>query len=338
MKSIELQKMAFCAPLLMLALVGSVPSLLAAGAEQCAAGAPAEGQLAKGLDQDYPLGVGDQVVVWALGAEELSEKPSRVGGDGYLDLPLIGRLRAAGLTPGQLRVKVCEGLLPYVRAPRVSVGVTEVKSQPVAVMGSVNKPGVFQVQGRKTLAEILSLAEGTRPDAGSTVRITHPSTPAGGASTSETPTERAAANEYRIKDLLDGKLDHVMVAPHDVVTVSKSPIVYVIGEVKRPGGFAVGDRDAVTVLQALSMAEGLDGKAVASKARLLRAVDGDTTRSQQIIDLTKVLSGKSPDMAMQPDDILFVPDSKVKRGIARAAEAVATAITGVVIYRVGFPR
>jgi len=197
----------------------------------------------------YVLGTGDKLSVWALGAEELSDKAVTVGDDGYVDLPLVGRLQAGGLTPDQLRSTISTALLPYVKRPRVTVSVVEVKSQPVSVMGAVNRPGVYQVQGKKTLAEVLSLAEGARQDAGNTIRISRrPDQPRLKLSNSALQPDGASMAEVRVKDLLDGRLENVLVAPHDVITVSKSPIVYVIGEVRKPGGFAVGERDSLTVL------------------------------------------------------------------------------------------
>ncbi len=291
------------------------------------------------VPSSYSLGPGDKVTVWALGAEELSDKPVIVGDDGYVDLPLVGRVRAGGLTPDQLGAKLSTSLLPFVRSPRVTVSVLEVKSQPVSVMGAVTRPGVYQVQGRKTLAEVLSLAEGARPDAGSTIRISRrPEQPRLKVPNTATEPNGGSVAEVHVKDVLDGKLQDVLIAPHDVITVSKSPIVYVIGEVRKPGGFAVGDRDYLSVLQALSMAEGLNRTAIPKKSRLLRLNPGSATRIDVPVDLRKILSGKIADIQMQPDDILFVPDSKIKSGLARAVDAATSAVAGVMIYRVGYPR
>jgi len=287
----------------------------------------------------YVLGTGDKLSVWALGAEELSDKAVTVGDDGYVDLPLVGRLQAGGLTPDQLRSTISTALLPYVKRPRVTVSVVEVKSQPVSVMGAVNRPGVYQVQGKKTLAEVLSLAEGARQDAGNTIRISRrPDQPRLKLSNSALQPDGASMAEVRVKDLLDGRLENVLVAPHDVITVSKSPIVYVIGEVRKPGGFAVGERDSLTVLQALSMAEGITKTAIAGKSRLLRLNPGSSTRDEVPLDVKRILSGKNPDVPMQPDDILFIPDSKIKTGLAKVVETAVSTVSGVIIYRAAYPR
>jgi polysaccharide export outer membrane protein len=282
----------------------------------------------------YALGPGDKLVVWALGAEELSDRPVTVADDGYVDLPMIGRVHAAGLTPDQLKAKIGDALLPYVKAPKVSISVTDIRSQPVSIMGEVNRPGVYQVHGGETLSEVLSQAEGTRADAGSLIHISRrPDQQPLQLPNTVVEADGASEVEIRTKDLLDGKLEGLTVAPHDVIKVSKSPIVYVIGEVHKPGGFAVGERDSLTVLEVVSMAEGLDRTAISQKCRLLRLNPGSATRVDVPVDLKRILTGKKPDVQMQPDDILYVPDSKVKSGASRVAEIAIGAITSAAIYR-----
>jgi polysaccharide export outer membrane protein len=81
------------------------------------------------------------------------------------------------------------------------------------------------------------------------------------------------------------------------------------------------------------MAEGPDRTAILQKCRLLRLNPGSATRVDVPVDLKRILTGKKPDVQMQPDDILFVPDSKVKSGAARVAEIAIGAITSAAIYR-----
>ncbi len=108
----------------------------------------------------YVLGPGDEVALWALGAEEISAHPIRVDPSGFIDVPLIGHFQAGGLTVEQLREELTRRLQAQIRRPQVSISITEFRSQPVSVLGAVNKPGTYQLQGQKTLLEALSLAEG----------------------------------------------------------------------------------------------------------------------------------------------------------------------------------
>lgn len=109
-------------------------------------------------------------------------------------------------------------------------------------------------------------------------------------------------------------------------------MVYVVGAVKKAGGFPLNERESVSVLQALSMAEGLGPTPKAQDSKILRAVPGDSERTQIPVDLRKVMTGKAEDMALRPNDILFVPDSTAKKAGIRAIEAAIQTATGVVIW------
>ena len=284
----------------------------------------------------YVLGPEDQIKIWALGVEEISDKPVRIDPSGEIDLPLVGRVHAAGLTVEQLRSALAQQLAKEVREPRVSVGIVEFGSQPVSVMGAVNHPGVLQVNGRKTLTELLSLAGGLRPDAGPYVKITRQN------KWGEIPLQNTKADEsgnfhvaqVQVRELLSAAnpSENILIRPHDVVTVPTAEMVYVVGAVKKAGGFPLNERESVSVLQALSMAEGLGPTPKAQDSKILRTVAGDGERRQIPVDLRKVMAGKAEDLALRPNDILFVPDSTAKKAGIRAIEAAIQTATGVVIW------
>lgn len=284
----------------------------------------------------YVLGPEDQVKIWALGVEEISDKPVRIDPSGEIDLPLIGRIHAAGLTVEQFKSALVERLAKEVREPRVSVDIVEFGSEPVSVMGAVNHPGVLQVNGRKTLAEILSLSGGLRPDAGPYIKITRQN------KWGEIPLKNAKADgsgnfhvaQVPVRELLSATnpSENISIRPHDVITVPTAEMVYVVGAVKKAGGFPLNERESVSVLQALSMAEGLGPTPKAQDSKILRAVPGDSERTQIPVDLRKVMTGKAEDMALRPNDILFVPDSTAKKAGIRAIEAAIQTATGVVIW------
>ena len=125
--------------------------------------------------------------------------------------------------------------------------------------------------------------------------------------------------------------------PNDIISVPRAETIYVLGAVKRAGGFVLNERDALSVLQALSLAEGLDRTASPQKAKILRMAPGTTRRTELPVNLKQIFSGKATDVALQPDDILFIPDSAEKRAALRTLEALMsigqTAGAGVVLYR-----
>ena len=106
----------------------------------------------------YILGPDDQVTLFVSDIEEISNKPMRIDMRGNLTLPLAGRLRAAGLTAGQLEAEIETRLRKFLNDPEVVVNITDFRSQPVSVLGAVATPGVHQLEGHKTLFQVLSMA------------------------------------------------------------------------------------------------------------------------------------------------------------------------------------
>jgi polysaccharide export outer membrane protein len=107
----------------------------------------------------------------------------------------------------------------------------------------------------------------------------------------------------------------------------------VIGEVKKSGGFAIHEKQNISVLQVLSLAEGLTRTASLSGARVLRNNPNTGQREEIPVNLRSIFDGKTPDLALVPEDILFVPNSMAKSSAMRAVEAAIQMGTGVVIWK-----
>jgi polysaccharide export outer membrane protein len=284
----------------------------------------------------YVLGPDDQIKIWALGMEEISDKPVRIGPGGYIDIPLIGRVHAEGLTSEQLKAELVKQFAREVRKPEVSVEITEFGSQPVSVMGAVNTPGVHQLRGRKTLAEVLSLAGGLRQDAGPRVKISREIRfgPIPLSSAKIDSSNKFSVAEVDVRELIAAAnpADNILISPHDVITVPAAEKIYVIGQVRKPGTVVLDEHVSISVLQALSMAEGLGQTPAPQNSKILRMVPGSTGRQQIPVDLRKILAGKAEDLAMRPNDILVVPESGPKKAASRAVEAAIQTATGIVIW------
>jgi len=217
------------------------------------------------------------------------------------------------------------------------VSLTEMRSQPISILGSVTKPGVHQLQGEKTLLEVISLAEGLRPDAGYSIRIARKKEwgkiPL--VDVKEDASGQFWVAEVGVKEIMEARSPekNIQVKPNDVITVPKGELVYVMGAVKKSGGFVLGEREQVTVLQALSMAEGMDTYAKLNQSKILRKTDDPERRLEIVVDLKKILEGGAKDIQMVQDDILFVPVSGKKKAFMRTIEAGINLGTGVAIYR-----
>lgn len=298
------------------------------------------GSLSHGTGQEqstYVLGPGDQVSVSALDVEELGKEPYRIAMDGTLTLPFAGSIRAGGLTVGEMGNAIRERLSKYVKDPDVTVSLLEMRSQPVSVLGEVRSPGVVQLMGQKSLFEVLSLAGGLNTDAGNVIRIAREKQwgriPLEAARLDDTGEFWVA--EINVKEILEGSspAKNIAVKPQDVITVPKGEIVYVLGAVKKSGGFVLGARERVTVLQALAMAEGLDRFASTGNAKIVRKTGGTNKPTEIHVDLKRLLEGKAVDMALADNDILFVPISGTRQAVSRTVEAGINIGTGIAIWR-----
>src|SRR6267142_2487649 len=285
----------------------------------------------------YLLGPDDQLEISGPELSELANKPVRIDGDGDIQVPLGGRVHVSGLTAQQTEQELNKVLSKYIRDPQIVVSIAEVRSQPVSILGAVNAPGVHQVQGHKTLLEMLALAGGIRPDAGYSVRITRqvewgclplPKTELDASG-------RFTVAELNLKKIMEAKNpeENIQIFPHDVISVPKAEMVYVIGEVKRSGGFVLGEHQSISVLQVLSLAEGLNTTADARHARILRLNRDADKREEMAVDVKDVLNGKKADVALRGDDILFIPGSTGKKAALRGIEAAIQTGTGMAIWR-----
>jgi polysaccharide export outer membrane protein len=266
------------------------------------------------------IGPGDELEVAVYGAPDLSGHP-RVSADGNISMPLIGSVRIAGLSSseaaGAIEAQLRQGKI--VNDPQVSVYVKEYTSSGISVAGEVTKPGFYSAVGPHRLFDVLQAAGGPTDRAATKVVISHrDQKDVTTLSLSKNPAEMAASN--------------VELRPGDTVVVPKAGIVYVLGEVTRPGGYVLNSTGGITVLQVVAVAGGPTHVASAGKTRLLRRTENGFQEQQ--IDLKKLLRGKVPDVSVRDEDILFVPTSGIKTAL-NASTLVAT-MGSAAIYHVPF--
>jgi polysaccharide export outer membrane protein len=266
------------------------------------------------------IGPGDELEVTVYGAQDLSGH-TRVSADGNIFMPLIGNVRIAGLSSSEAQGAI-EAVLRQnnvVNDPQVSVYVKEYTSSGISVAGEVNKPGFYSAVGPHRLFDVLQAAGGPTDKAANKVVISHrDQKDVTTLSISKNPAEMTASN--------------VELQPGDTVVVPKAGIVYVLGEVTRPGGYVLNSTGGITVLQVVAVAGGPTHAASAGKTRLLRRTENGFQEQQ--IDVTKLLRGKALDVSVRDDDILFIPSSKIKTAL-NASSLIATVGTAA-IYHVPF--
>jgi len=299
---------------------------------------PAPGAIAAG----YTLGPGDQIVVKALGVDEFDtkpdeqNKPQEIDLQGYVDVPLVGHVKAAGLTPAQLETQITTQLRSYVRDPHVTVTVAEFKSRPVSIVGEVMEPGVYHLNGQDTLIQVVSQAKGLSDNAGNQINVTREKSegpiPLPQSTLDKTGQFYTATVDTKRLFQARDPAANIKIKPNDVISVPKAELVYVVGAVNKAGGFVLSQTESMSVLQALSMAEGLEHTAAAGRSKVIHR-DENNQRTEVAVNLPKILSGQEPDMPLYPNDILFVPNSAPKSAGLRAIEAAIQLGTGVAIYR-----
>ena len=268
------------------------------------------------------IGPGDEVEITVYGAPDLSEH-TRVSADGNISMPLIGYVRLAGLSSSEAEAAIENQLHEnsILNDPHVSVYVKEYTSSGISVSGEVAKPGFYSAVGPHRLFDILQAAGGPTDRAANKVVIIHRDQEPKDATTlyiSKDPAEMAASN--------------VALQPGDTVVVPKAGIVYVLGEVTRPGGYVLNSTGGITVLQIVAVAGGPTHVASAGKTRLLRRTENGFQEQQ--IDVKKLLRGKAQDVPVRDQDILFIPTSGIKTAI-NSASLVAVAASAA-IYHVPF--
>lgn len=282
------------------------------------------------------LGPSDEISIRVTDFDEIPEKTIRIGAEGDITLPFVGRLHVAGSSPSQVESEIRLKMAKYVKKPQVVVSVVSLHSQPISVLGAVNKPGIYQLEDYKDLVEVLSLAGGLRNDAGSTLRITRQTSigPLPLTGVRNDLGGKFEVAEVDLDNLLKAKNPelNVRVLPHDVLTVSKADLVYVIGDVRKPGGYTLAAHERLSLLQSLAMAEGLERTAAPKRARILRETPDQGERKEIPVDLAGIMSGKRSDVYLQANDVLFVPNNAARSIGMRTAEVALQLGTGILIY------
>ena len=266
------------------------------------------------------LGPGDELEVTVYGAPDLSGK-TRISENGNISMPLIGYVRVAGLSTSEAEAAIEAQLRQsnIVNDPQVAIYAKDFTSSGISVAGEVSKPGFYSVLGPHRLFDVLQLAGGTTEKASNAVTIIHRN--------QQEPTTITLS-----RDPAEMGSNNVELRPGDTVVVPRAGIVYVLGEVTRPGGYVLNSSGGITVLQVVAAAGGPTHLAAYGKTTLLHRKPAGF--QEEKINLKKLLRGKMQDIALKNDDILFIPTSGLKSAV-NASTLVAAAGT-TAIYRAPF--
>ena len=228
---------------------------------------------ASGQQPDYSVGAQDVLTVTVYDQPDLSGK-FKVEADGAFTFPLVGRVPAAGQTLHTIEADLTKRLSDgYLKNPQVTVAVETYQSQRIFILGEVRAPGSYTLSGDMTLIEALSRAGSTTPAASDQILIVRP---APGKATGPTMPDLASDStvlKINIRDLQEGDLTkNAALKDGDTIVVPKAQAVYVFGQVKAPGAYAVSK--GTSVLQALSLAGGVTDRGSTGRVKIVRTVEG----------------------------------------------------------------
>jgi polysaccharide export outer membrane protein len=268
------------------------------------------------------ISLGDLLEITVFDTPELSSR-LRVNNHGDILLPLAGSVHVEGMTAPEAAQAIAK---KYVQSevmlyPQVTVFIAEYATQGVTMAGEIRAPGVYPLLGPRTLLDMITMAGGLGDTASKTVSIIHRNDPSKVVTVRmnvsvQTP-ESFAAESYPIQS-------------GDTIYVARSGIIYVVGDLKAPGGYQVEHNERLTLLDAVALAGGPTPTSKLWDARLIRR--GEHGREELQVDLKKILYGSGPDLLLQDGDILFVPISQRKVYTAQAISAVIGAATQYALY------
>ena len=273
-------------------------------------------------DANIAIGPGDVLDVEVFDTPELSLSAARVADNGDITLPVLGVVQVTGLNLSQAARKIEAALRArgIMLQPHVTVAIVENATQGATLLGEVKADGVYSTGGGRRLLDIIALAGGLAPSAGKIVTIAHRDDP------------HHPVIIRLVPNALDlGAQRNPVIQPGDTIMVGRAGIIYILGDVAKPGGFLIDNNEHISLIQALTLAGGWKREAALSQARLIRKVPEG--HEELKLDLKHVIKGKQADVAVEDGDILYVPSSIGKTVAYRGMEAAITAAQSVAVYQ-----
>jgi polysaccharide export outer membrane protein len=247
------------------------------------------------------IGPNDLIAVSVYDAPELT-RTIRVDDDGGIRLPLLkSSIPADGLLPRELEEAIAEALksAELMVDPVVKVTIVEYYSRPISVAGAVRKPVTFQATGNLTLLEAIARAGGLSPEAGLEILVSRP---------------QELVRRVPVKALIDAADPemNIRLSGGEEIRVPEASRIYVVGNVKRPGAFPLRDSADTSVMKALALAEGLAPFA-GKQAFIYRREPDGASKKEIAVEMEKIMKRLSPDVPLEADDILYIPDNTGRR-------------------------
>ncbi len=265
---------------------------------------------------------GDLIHVQVFQVPELEQK-SRVQDNGDLALIMGGEVKLAGLSPASAARVIEADLLAknLVLHPNVLVTIDEYTTSKVTVFGQVKTPGAYLISTPRSLLDVLALAGGLTDLADRSIFVQRHGS-----------LEKTAYSVTSQRGVISDT--NVLINPGDTVLVPKAGVVYILGDVRLPGGYTMTNNEAqLSVLQLLARAGGTNNTAVPAHTRLIRKTNSGKGYEELPLQVSKMQKGKLPDVLLQADDILYIPFSYLRNLATSGAAGIPASLASAAVYR-----
>ena len=250
--------------------------------------------------REYIIGPRDLLEIKVFELPEF-DHTVRVSEDGSITLPLLGNIQVGGLTKEKVEQKIADLLDRYVKKAQVSVFIKEYQSSRVAIIGAVEKPGMYELVGRQSLLQMISQAGGFKENAANEIYVLR-----------EGQDGNTASISIDLEDLLlnGNQRLNIPLQPNDVINIPVDRLItiYVFGQVRNPGALQVKMSKKITLLQAIAQAGGLSENA-SKRGVIVKRKDKSGKEKNFQINLNDIIKGKRKDLPLQEGDVVIVRES-----------------------------
>lgn len=299
--------------------------------------------------EDYRIGPSDVISINVEDAPELSQT-FRVASDGSIEMPFLGHVSVNQKTSQEVTKIIAGGLRgEYLQDPQVTIAVLQINSRTYFIQGAVRRPGLYQIEGQPSLLKLITVAGGLNENYGSTAFIIREINSGGGDAVTVARDESPALNgvaearpvtvasqstttgannpvpdsdgseqkakyellKVNINGLLRGNFDqNITIEPADIIHIPPTDVFFVAGEVNSPGALVL--KDGTTLRQAISLAQGITFNAAGNRGIIFREDPSTGKRSEIKVDIAGIMNGKKEDIPILANDIIIVPNSRLK--------------------------
>lgn len=257
--------------------------------------------------EDYKIGPSDVIEIRVANAPELSGTYA-VSATGAILMPYLGGINVKDKTAPGLAKWIADGLREeYLKDPQVTVTVSQYNSRSFYIQGAVRSPGVYIVKGKASLFKLINIAGGLSETHGSVAFIFKQAN----KPVADEKDEKYELKQVNISSLFNGNFDqNVLIEPGDLVNIPPANVFYLAGEVTAPGSYSL--KDGTTLRQAIALARGTTFKAALGRGVIFREDTKTGKRLEIPVNIGEVMKGTKEDLLLQANDIVIVPNSKLK--------------------------